>query len=342
MVSVKIVFISFFSQFINWKISKIKVIIYYMKILCLCLSATIQRTLCFESFEKGIVNRTSVFREDASGKALNAARVLNQFESGSAKVLCPVGKENAGRFLDLAARDKIDVSYVSVPGNVRECWTILSAGGSTTEVIADERADVSQELSEQIESSLLLQFSSEIEKCDALLFAGSTPKLFRPDINKKICSIAKSAGKIVLADFCGAALRSVLEEKSAVPDFVKINEEELSKSFPGENIAGKINVLSIKYGNSFIITRGEEKTIASLRGKDFECETEKIVPVNTTACGDSFDAGFLYEMLLSGDFEKALRRGTFAASRNAESVVPGKMEFAAFDASIYLNGSKYR
>ena len=290
-----------------------------MKILCLCLSATIQRTLSFETFEKGIVNRTAEFREDASGKALNAARVLNRLEKGSAGAFCPVGTENGERFLSLARRDDIDVVCVPVPGKVRECWTLLAKDGSTTELVADESVCVPSAQAEKIESELLDSFSSAIEKCDALLFAGSTPKLFSTDINRKICSIAKRAGKIVLADFCGEALRSVLDDKSAVPDFVKINEEELEKSFPQE----KINVLSIKYDNAFIITRGKEKTLASLRGKDFECETENIVPLNTTACGDSFDAGFLYEMLLSGDFEKALRRGTFAASRNAESVIPG-------------------
>ena len=303
-----------------------------MKILCLCLSATIQRTLCFDDFEKDRVNRTSTFREDASGKALNSARVLNQLEAGTAKAFCPVGTNNASRFFELAQRDNIDVVSVPIPGNVRECWTLLSSHGSTTEVVADEQMELSPAQAEKIETMLLDSFSREITSCDALLFAGSTPSLFSSDINKKICAQAKRGGKIVLADFCGKSLLSVLQEKSSVPDFIKINEEELLKTFSPDltdvsstNIARNINVLSIKYGTSFIITRGKEKTIASMNGRTFECDTERIVPVNTTACGDSFNAGFLYEIMKSGDFESALRRGTFAASRNAENIVPGRI-----------------
>ena len=46
---------------------------------------------------------------------------------------------------------------------------------------------------------------------------------------------------------------------------------------------------------------------------------------NTIGCGDSFNAGFLYEFLKSQNLEKALKMGTFAASRNAESLAPGSI-----------------
>ena len=310
-----------------------------MTILCVCLSAAIQRTLSFDDFEKGAVNRTSVFREDAGGKALNAARVLNQIERGCARALCPVGTENAARFLELARRDGIDVVAVPVPGNVRDCWTLLSRGGSTTEVVADEHLELAAERAKQIERELLSQFAHEIESCDALLLAGSTPAHFAPGTNQKLCECAKRAGKLILADFCGPPLRAALAEKTSVPDFVKINEEELLKTFTDGGAKKSetpelIASLSEKYGAAFIITRGKKATVASMGGTHFMCETEDVVPVNTTACGDSFSAGFLHEVMKSkkpggvlapSDFAAALRRGTFAAARNAENIIPGKI-----------------
>ena len=49
-----------------------------MKILCICLSTTIQRTLQFNNFVKDSVNRSESFVENASGKALNTARILRK------------------------------------------------------------------------------------------------------------------------------------------------------------------------------------------------------------------------------------------------------------------------
>ena len=47
--------------------------------------------------------------------------------------------------------------------------------------------------------------------------------------------------------------------------------------------------------------------------------------LNTTACGDSFNAGFIYEYLKSKNFEQALKKGTWCAARNAESEAPGSI-----------------
>ena len=115
-----------------------------MKILCVCLSATIQRTIQFYSFEIDNVNRSKNWREDASGKALNAARVLNQLEPGCSTALCPVGNTNAEHFLVLASRDNdLYVHPVYIEGNTRECWTLLdSKNQTTTEVISDEGGDL--------------------------------------------------------------------------------------------------------------------------------------------------------------------------------------------------------
>ena len=50
------------------------------KILCICLSSTIQRTINFNNIRLEKVNRSTSYRMDASGKALNSARVLSQLE----------------------------------------------------------------------------------------------------------------------------------------------------------------------------------------------------------------------------------------------------------------------
>ena len=83
---------------------------------------------------------------------------------------------------------------------------------------------------------------------------------------------------------------------------------------------------SRELNNIIVITRGTESTLAACRGEFFECPVQKVVPVNTTACGDSFNAGFLYEYINSADIQKSLQKGTWCAAQNAKVEAPGSLE----------------
>ena len=110
-----------------------------MKILCICLSSTLQRTISFKTVALEKVNRSEYYRYDASGKAVNSARVLTQLEKGCAVVVCPLGEKNHSLFTELAARDELELSFVTLPGSTRECWTLLDRTvGTTTELVVSE------------------------------------------------------------------------------------------------------------------------------------------------------------------------------------------------------------
>ena len=301
-----------------------------MKILCVCLSATIQRTVQFESFSLGGVNRTQSWREDASGKALNAARVLNQIEPGCSVALCPVGNSNADHFMVLASRDNdLFVHPIYISGNTRECWTILDTEkGTTTEVIPDEAADFAHIAGAEAELDLIETIRENIANYDALLFAGSRPVAWSANICSRICEVAHKAGKIVLADFKGKDLISTL--KFCIPQIIKINEEEFIQTFSEtllseEELANEISKKSKELKNIIVVTRGEKDSLAAENGKSFRIASEKVKVLNATGCGDAFAAGFLHEYLSSKDVEKALREGTRIAARNAQSLIPGSL-----------------
>ena len=110
-----------------------------MKILCICLSSTLQRTISFDSLKLEHVNRSKYYRLDASGKAVNSARVLEQLESGCSTVVCPLGEKNLSAFTEAAERDKLNILYATIPGQTRECWTLLDrTAGTTTELVVGE------------------------------------------------------------------------------------------------------------------------------------------------------------------------------------------------------------
>ncbi|MBP3741904.1 MAG: hypothetical protein J6J00_02855 [Treponema sp.] len=300
------------------------------KILCICLSSTIQRTITFSNLTLTQVNRSEKYRQDASGKAINSARVLTQLEKGCVTSVCPLGAENQELFLNLAKKDDLELAYVTIPGATRECWTLLDkVAGTTTELVVSEPALPENAASEitKAENKLLKFITDALPQVDAVLLAGSRPAIWSEDLYATISGITKDNGKIFLADFIGKDLELTL--KTAVPDIIKINDEEFCRTFglnypaAEEELKSEISKKSAEYKNIFVITRGKDSTFAARKGELFECPTEIVKAVNTTACGDSFNAGFIYEYVRSGDMIAALKKGTWCAARNAELEVPG-------------------
>lgn len=298
------------------------------KILCICLSSTIQRTINFKNIRLENVNRSTSYRMDASGKALNSARVLSQLDKDCVEVLCPLGQKNKDLFLDLAKNDELKIEYVTIPGFTRECWTLLdNTAGTTTEMVVGE-PDVDFDV-QSVENQMVEIVKSKLNSIDAVLFAGSKPKCFSDTIVVNIAKTVIDSGKVFLADYQGVELTNTL--KSCVPSIIKINEEEFISTFnisseqsiEEEKLKEYIAQKSKELNNIVVVTRGHLPTFAADKGSFVECPVEKVKAVNTTACGDSFSAGFIFEYMISGDFEKALKKGTWCAARNAELETPG-------------------
>jgi fructose-1-phosphate kinase PfkB-like protein len=298
------------------------------KILCICLSSTIQRTISFDSLTLTKVNRSKKYRQDASGKAVNSARVLTQLEEGCATVVCPLGEKNLKTFTDDAARDNLNLLYTTIPGATRECWTLLDrTAGTTTELVVGEpvlESDEDKKAVAAAEIKMLKVINDILPEVDAVLLAGSRPAIWSSDLYATISGMTQDAGKIFLADYIGQDLVKTLT--TAVPQIIKINEEEFRATFPelaALPLKDAILKKSEELQNIVVVTRGTEPTLAAVRSKYYEYPTEKVAALNTTACGDSFNAGFLYEYVRSGDIEAALKKGTWCAARNAELEAPG-------------------
>lgn len=298
------------------------------KFLCVGLSPSIQRTVSFDSVVKNSVNRSSEYRFDASGKAANSARVLNQLEKKSSRLVCPLGAENISFFRKLAERDGLAVNPVEIPGRTRECWTLLDASdGGTTELVAEEPCFSS--VFGEAEEKLFEIVRFEVKNADAVLIAGSSPASWKKGTVPCIAKIVSQNKKVFLADYWGKTLLDTIE--FCVPNIIKINEEEFLNTFGGKlpisdgDFRHLVSDKSIELGCILVVTRGEKSTFAADKGNFVEFPVEKIKTVNTTASGDAFSAGFLYEYLNSKDFLKSLEKGTWCAARNAESKIPGSI-----------------
>ena len=301
-----------------------------MKILCICLSSTIQRTISFKDLKLTEVNRSQHYRIDASGKAVNSARVLTQLEKDSAVTICPLGEKNLTAFTEPAARDNLNILYAAIPGLTRECWTLLDrTAGTTTELVVGEPRLESDEDKKSVaaaEIKILKMINDILPEVDAVLLAGSRPAIWSEDLYATISGMSHDAGKLFLADYVGPDMQKTLE--AAVPDIIKINEEEFRRTFPeldDQPLQQAITEKSRTLNNIVVVTRGCDSTYAAARGKFHKCPTEKVAALNTTACGDSFNAGFIYEYVRTQDLDAALKKGTWCAARNAENEAPGTL-----------------
>ena len=310
-----------------------------MKILCVCLSSTLQRAINFEDVKLAEVNRSKNYIQDASGKAVNSARVLNQLEKGCVKFLCPAGRDNSKEFEALAKNDGLDYELVKIPGKIRECWTLIDQkNGTTTEIVVGEPSVNGYDYS-RAEKKLLARVKSLSKKVDGVLLAGSRPSFFNEELCAQIARLVALEGKLFMADYFGRDLQKTLDV--CTPEIIKINSEEFVKTFVNESfvpdgscleewkaldLQKQISIVSERLGNTVVVTRGKDSTYAAKCGFFYECPVENITPVNTTACGDSFSAGFLYEFLTSGSVKESLQKGTWCAARNAERVRTGDVE----------------
>ncbi len=296
------------------------------KFLTICLSTTIQRTITFSSISLEKVNRSEKYRIDASGKAINTARVLSQLEKDCVQIICPLGKNNKDEFLSLAKKDNLPVEYTQTEGNIRECWTLLdSSKQTTTELVVGEpllQGDFSKN-----EDEILEQIDKFIPQVDCVLLSGSKPLIWSDNLIIEIAKKAIQNNKIFLADYCGKDLLNTLN--SYIPSIIKINDEEFCKTFnfdfplSEEELKTQICSKSSELKNIIVITRGTKSTFAAKDGCFYECPIERVTAINTTACGDSFNAGFIYEYSSSKDISKSLQKGTWCAARNAERECPG-------------------
>ena len=310
------------------------------RILCVCFSPAVQKTVFLNKLNLGEVNRCEKYLLAAGGKAVNSARVLEQLQKGCPSLICPAGIKNAALFSSLLSDDKIDFSLVQIPGYTRECLTVISKDcKQTTELILQE--PVSAEDFAVYRKEFLSLVQKEVCGCEAVLISGSVPECWSEEMPCLVAKIAKSEKKILLVDACNSVLKNIL--LNCEVDFVKINEKEFLDTFEtckktsfSADFTEQEKLSLLKeyilhackdFKTNIIVTRGKNSTIAVNDGKCFEIFPEKIENiVNTTACGDSFNAGFLHEYVNGSSFEKALQKGTWCASQNAQTQQPGSIK----------------
>jgi 1-phosphofructokinase family hexose kinase len=298
--------------------------------LAVCLNPVIQTTLVFPGLAKGEVNRTSEHRVDASGKGVNAARVLGQLGKRAIH-LTQLGGPTREWFLEMCGSDGVDVRWVESGSEIRFCSTVIDASDRSATELVEEARPVAEGTAER----LLAEYDRLLGEAGTVMLSGTKAAGFPRAIMPEMAKRAAAAGKRVILDLKGGDLLDCLPFGPAV---VKPNLEELLQTYTGGEAEstrdeGDLRKLIARLGREFkerhgtwlVVTRGARPTLFWDGFALLECPVRAIRVVNPIGSGDSFNAGLAAALEGGATIAEAVAEGNRLGALNAQNLKPGSI-----------------
>ncbi len=292
-------------------------------IICFGTTPAVQRSMTFDAFSIDGVNRTADVHQYASGKAVNAARVLQTL--GERPMVMGFCGGEAGRFLthDL---DSVGVAHdmVKVDSNTRTCVTIVDRGHGTATELVEEAGPAAP----KCYPLLLAKFESHVHKATAVLVAGSVPPSAPKKLYADAIRTAVDAGRFVLLDAAGEPLRLALASR---PTVVKPNRKELEQTVghpvdTDEALKDAIRKLLAEGPTWAIVTHGGGDTVVS-DGKSFwKIASPTVAVLSPIGSGDAFAAGLLAGVARGEDVPEACKTAVACGAANAMTALAGHLK----------------
>jgi len=280
----------------------------------LTLNPSIDYIVGFDSLEIGKVNRTSYEKILPGGKGINVSIVLKNLGTDS----CALGFVGgfSGEYIRNAVENSgVKTDFVTLGNGISRINTKIKAEEETE--INAKGPDISAN-----EIELLLDKIRKINDGDVLVLAGSVPRGFGKEFYAEIMKELSSRDIKIVVDAEGELLKNTLQYE---PFLIKPNNFELEGIFGVEihskeetiEYAKKLQKMGAK--NVIVSLGGDGGILVSEDGNVFLTEAPKGKVVNTTGCGDSVVAGFVFEFENSKDYEKAFLMGISCGSAGAFS-----------------------
>lgn len=275
-------------------------------IVTLTLHPAIDRTLWLASpLRPHALHRTVRVEERAGGKGLNVAGVLRELGQEVLAVTVKAGL-NGERLERLLERQGLPHRLLEVPGETRECQTLIDGGDHPTDVYEGGPA---------LTPGHLEQLRELLPPLDTLVLSGSlSPGLSAEDFAAWLHAL-KPLGRVVV-DSSGAALRAALE---AGVHLVKPNQHEL------EALGLSAQEVWERYGVRVLLSKGAEG-LEYLGPEGHRRQAAAAVrAVNPVGAGDACLAGFVGAQERGKPLQEALAAAAACGAACAEEPVAGRV-----------------
>ncbi|MBE7041681.1 MAG: 1-phosphofructokinase [Ruminococcaceae bacterium] len=290
-------------------------------IMTVTLNPCIDKTIVLNGFCEGGLNRAKSVRTDAGGKGINVAKVLKRFD---AAVLAVGVIGEGGSEIVLSELDERGIcrDFVKVSGETRTNYKLQDkAKGQVTEV-NESGFFVNDESLEKIMSLI----KSRLPEVGVMVLSGSVAPGIPTDIYKRLITLAKEQGILVILDADGAAFKEAIE---AAPYAVKPNRFELEQFF-GRELPTDGDLLAcgralIDRGISLVVVSlGAEGAVFITKDEAIRVNLAPLACQSTVGAGDSMVASVAASLVEEADLLSLARRasaaGTVTASKPGTEV----------------------
>jgi tagatose 6-phosphate kinase len=289
-------------------------------IICLGTTPALQQTMTFERVVIDDVNRAIETRQYASGKPINVARVLHTL--GRRPLASGFVGGETGKFI---RRDLEEIGlahdFVEVKSATRICVTMVDRSAGTATELIEESAAVGRNDCDL----LLAKLRSLMVQCEGLVLSGKLAPGVPEDFYARC--ITEAAGKLVILDATGDALRRALPAR---PTIVKPNQKELAETAgmtinSDASLKDAISKLITAGPKWVVVTAGAGKTVVS-DGKQFwRLATPSVHVISPIGSGDSFAAGLVAAVSAGQEVPEACRLAVACGAANAMTPFAGHL-----------------
>lgn len=258
---------------------------------------TAMTCLCVDVFD-----RTGEIRP--GGEALNFAAAASRYGHMQLHLIGGIGEDAYGRSILDAIKGfpvNIDCVHVIPEGKTASNYTYLTEKG--------DRYYLEDSWQEGVYGSFQL---SEIDRKkmreSQLIHTNFTCPIFF-----EIIELKKEYGFQISVDFDKERDFRGLEKILPFINYFFISGEE--------KILPELRQWSINYQGIFVATLAEKGSIAFRGGKEYQAPAMEVTEViDTTGCGDSYQAGFISSMLMNGEIVPAMEEGSKLAAETLSHI----------------------
>jgi tagatose 6-phosphate kinase len=295
-----------------------------MKILVTGLNSALQKTLTFETFRAGEVNRAKEIHFTVGGKGGNFCRAARTYGTDTTLYQF-VGGWAGNRIERILDIESFSHRSVTVTEPTRVCTTCLcQKSGTMTELI-----EPSGHVPETERQILLDQILGDLPKFSAIALCGTFPPGIDENFYATIARTAANAGTPVLLDAC----QNILPTLEASVTILKINRAELAGISGCPDIRRGIRSILDSYPVGVVaVTDGAGKAYLAERNGSalFHFAIPKLADVvNPLGAGDTVSA-VMFSEYLSGHGA----RDAFAAGLAAGSASCLRIKVADYDPEV--------
>lgn len=274
------------------------------------LNPAIDKSVAIPNFTAGEVNRVNWEQSDPGGKGVNVASFLADL-GFCTSVTGFIGVDNASIFEKLFNQKNMADHFVRIPGRTRVNVKIIDeVNKKITDINYPGQSPTEQDLIDLKKKIHNLVFDH-----DWFVLSGSLPNGIPTEFYAAVLKYLKNAGKFVVLDTSGEALRDSINE---MPYAIKPNIAELEELL-GRTLSTELDVLNAA---RTLVNTGIEYVVVSMgkEGAMFVSKAESVVAVpppidvkSTVGAGDAMVAGFIAAKIKGLSLEDCARLSTATA-----------------------------